>query len=84
MSILLVLQLSDSLVADSVPRYKNLAANFLRGSPAAASHSRTTSVARNVGRRTAFSVAQSSIFFDLVRSPAAAQRRTLVVQRWIL
>ena len=79
----LALSSSNSLVVDSDPPSVILAVNVLSSYPITVSPSRTTYSVRNGGRRTAFSATQLQSFYDLERSPTAAQRRTLVVGRWI-
>ena len=67
----LALSSSNLLVVDSDLCSEILVANVLRSSPAAVSHSRTTTLVVNVRRRAAFRAAQSQSFFDFYRLPKA-------------
>ena len=60
------------------------ARKIFRSSPASEFLLRITASVRNGGRRTALHGVQFRCFLKRARSPAAAQRRTSVMGRWIL
>ena len=59
-------------------------AKIFRSSPASDYLLKIAASAENGGRRTTLSGVQSCCFFDRARSPAAAQRITSIMGRWIL